>query len=120
MREAIATGGVVSVDGAGGSNVSVWLSIYLVGLLPAAGLIASIAFSRRTSHKMPPRMVARVTFSASLVWPLLAIAGVQVASLLVLKTALGLVRGGRGHEAIATPPDGPGVPVLQPLAVAAA
>ncbi|MCV7136608.1 hypothetical protein H7J06_26940 [Mycobacterium hodleri] len=59
-----------------------------------------------------------MTFSASLVWPLLAIAGVQVASLLVLKTALGLVRG-RGHEAIATP-DGPGVPVLQPLAVAAA
>lgn len=67
---------------------------------------------------MPLRTIALLTFSACLAWPLLAIAGVQVVALLVLKTALGVVRG-HGDEAGDTA-DVATVPVLQPLAAAAA
>jgi len=98
--------------------VAIWLSIYVAGIVPAFAAMLLTAFTRRESHQMSPRAVAQLTMSAGLVWPLLAVAGIQVAGLLVLKAALGVVRGA-GDEASATP-ETTAVPVLQPLAVAAA
>ena len=89
--------------------------IYGAGIVPAFALISLLAFMRRESHRMPPRAVAQLTVSAGLVWPLLAVAGVQFAGLLVLKAALGLVRG-RGDDVV----EAPAVPMLQPMAVVVA
>jgi hypothetical protein len=96
----------------------VWLLIYGAGIVPALAAISLTAFVRRGAHQMPPRAVAKLTMSAGLVWPLLAIAGVQVVGLLILKTALGVVRGG-GDKSAPTA-DAKAIPMLQPLAAAAA
>jgi hypothetical protein len=118
INEASATGGWCPWLAQGDSNVTVWLLIYGAGIVPALAAISLFAFVRRESHQMPPRAVAKLAMSAGLVWPLLAIAGVQVVGLLVLKAALGLVRG-RGDDAVATV-EATAVPMLQPLAAAAA
>ena len=93
--------------------MAIWLLIYGAGILPAFAAISLFAFMRRESHRMPPRAVAQLTISAGLVWPLLAVAGVQVAGLLVLKGALGLVRG-RGDGADVTAPM-PALPMPQSM-----
>ncbi|KQY07863.1 hypothetical protein ASD37_07680 [Mycobacterium sp. Root135] len=95
-----------------------WFFIYGAGILPALAAMSLIAFVRRESHQMPPRAVAQLTMSASLVWPLLAVAGVQIAGLLILKTALGLVRS--GGDKLPPTADTDAAPMLQPLAAAAA
>ena len=109
---------MVSVAGAGGLELAVWLFIYGAGIVPALAAMSLIAFVRRESHQMPSRAVAQLTMSAGLVWPLLAVAGVQVAGLLILKTALGLVRSGGDKSAPTADTDA--APMLQPLAAAAA
>ena len=96
----------------------VWLVVYTAGFVFALGAVASIAHTRRTSHQMSRRNVALLTLAAGLLWPLLAVAGLQVAGLVVLKTALGVVHG-RGDEAVATV-EADTVPALLPLAAAAA
>jgi hypothetical protein len=98
--------------------VIVWLLIYGAGIVPALAAISLIAFVRRDSHQMPSRAVAQLTMSAGLVWPLLAIAGVQIAGLLIFKTALGTVRGGGDKSASTADTDS--APTLQPLAAVAA
>ena len=118
IDEASATGGWCPWPALGDSNVIAWLFIYGAGIVPALAAMSLIAFVRRASHQMPPRAVAQLTMSASLVWPLLAVAGVQIAGLLILKTALGLVRG--GGDNLATIDDTDAATMLQPLAAAAA
>ena len=54
--------------------------------------VAFIAFTKRASHQMGRPAVARLSFVAGLLWPLLAVAGVQAMVLLILKAALGSVR----------------------------
>ncbi|KAA0098794.1 hypothetical protein CIW49_12910 [Mycolicibacterium sp. P1-18] len=97
--------------------MAVWLLVYGAGVVPAIAVMALIALMRRDTHQMPSGAMAKLTVSAGLVWPLLAIAGVQVAGLLVLKTALGLVRAG-GDKSEPTA-DTHAAPMPQPLAVAA-
>ncbi|MCV7421505.1 hypothetical protein H7K45_13235 [Mycobacterium yunnanensis] len=67
---------------------------------------------------MPRRTVTQLTVSAGLVWPLLAVAVVQIGGLLVLKAALGLVRGSVDDAAVTV--EVPAVPMPQPLAAVAA
>ena len=112
-------GGVVPGVGAGGvENMAVWLFIYGVGIVPALLVLSLIAFIRRESHQMSRRSVAQLAASAGLVWPLLAVAVVQIGGLLVLKAALGLVRG--RDDAVHVAEEMPAVPVVQPMVAVAA
>lgn len=69
-----------------------WLLFYSVGCVAVMLAVACIAFTKRDSHQMGRPATARLSFAAGLLWPLLAVAGVQALGLLILKTALGLVR----------------------------
>lgn len=106
----VGTGGV--------EDVAIWLLIYVAGIVPALLVLSLIAFMRRESHQMSRRSVAQLAVSAGLVWPLLAVAVVQIGGLLVLKAALGLVRG-RG-DAVDVAVEMPAVPVAQPMVAVAA
>lgn len=98
--------------------MAVWLIVYGAGFIVTTVGVAFAAHSRRGLHEMAFRTVTLLTLCSGLIWPLLAFAGVQIAGLLIVKTALGLLRGS-GDEAIATV-DATPVLVLEPLAVAAA
>ncbi len=94
-----------------------WLLFYSVGCVPVMFAVSCIAFTKRASHQMGRRHIALMSFSAGLLWPLLAIAGMQAVALLILKTALGLVRGGSSAvERVETP----AVASLPPMTAAAA
>jgi hypothetical protein len=54
--------------------------------------VGLIAYRRRTSHQMGRLGAIQLAFAAGLVWPLLAVAGIQAAALLILKAAFGSVR----------------------------
>ena len=69
-----------------------WLLFYFIGCLPVVFAVSCIAFKKRLSHQMGRHATVRLTLAAGLLWPLLAVAGVQVVALLILKTALGSVR----------------------------
>ena len=69
-----------------------WLLFYSVGCVPVMFAVSCIAFTKRASHQMGRHATARLSFAAGLLWPLLAVAGVQVVALLILKMALGSVR----------------------------
>ena len=80
--------------------------------------VSCIAFTKRASHQMGRHAIARLSFAAGLLWPLLAVAGVQVAALLILKTALGSVRSIGSSTAEGA--EVPAVASLTPAPVAAA
>ena len=69
-----------------------WLLFYSVGGVAVVFAVACIAFTKRASHQMGRHAAVRLSFVAGLMWPLLAVAGVQVLGLLILKATLGLVR----------------------------
>ena len=69
-----------------------WLLFYSVGCVAVMFAVSWVAFTKRSSHQMGREATLRLSFVAGLLWPLLAVAGVQVAALLILKTALGSVR----------------------------
>lgn len=69
-----------------------WLLFYFIGCVPVVLAVSCIAFTKRMSHQMGRHATVLLSFAAGLLWPLLAIAGVQVVALLILKTALGSVR----------------------------
>jgi len=98
--------------------VAVWLYIYGAGIVPVLFVLSLIAFLRRESHQMSRRSVTQLAVSAGLVWPLLMVAVVQVGGLLILKAALGLVRG-RG-DALDVAIEVPAVAMSQPIAAVAA
>ena len=56
--------------------------------------VSCIAFTKRASHQMGRHAIVQLSFAAGLMWPLLAVAGVQALGLFILKMALGLVRAG--------------------------
>lgn len=72
--------------------MATWLLLYSVGFIPVMFAVGCIAFTKRASHQMGRHAVARLSFVAGLLWPLLAVACVQAVALLILKTALGSVR----------------------------
>ncbi|TQR85375.1 hypothetical protein D8S82_17255 [Mycobacterium hodleri] len=79
--------------------------------------VSCIAFMKRASHQMRRHAMVRLSFAAGLLWPLLALAGVQAVALLILKTALGFVRGGSSAvDGVETP----AVASLTPAPAAAA
>lgn len=77
--------------------------------------VSWVAFTKRSSHQMGRDATLRLSFAAGLLWPLLAVAGVQVVALLILKTALGSVRSLGSSTA-----EVPAVASLTPAPVAAA
>jgi len=80
--------------------------------------VSSIAFTKRASHQMGRYATAGLSLAAGLLWPLLAVAAVQAVALLILKTALGSVRGlGSGAAGSV---ETPAVASLSPAPVAAA
>ena len=84
--------------------------------------VSCIAFTKRMSHQMGRHATVRLSFAAGLLWPLLAVAGVQVVALLILKTALGSVRslGSSAVERVETPAVANLTPaVASPVAAAA-
>ena len=95
-----------------------WLIFYSVVCVPVMFAVGSIAVTKRASHQMGRHAIARLSFSAGLLWPLLAVAGVQVVALLILKTALGSVRS-LGTSAVEHA-DTPALVSLAPAPVAAA
>ena len=95
-----------------------WLLFYFVGCVPVMFAVSCIAFTKRASHQMGRRAIAQLTFAAGLLWPLLAVAGVQAVALLILKTALGLVRSLGGCTAERA--EVPAVASLTPAPVAVA
>jgi len=74
--------------------------------------VSCIAFKKRASHQMGRHAVARLSFAAGLLWPLLMVAGVQALALLFLKTALGAVRSLGGG--VLTPAETPAIATLAP------
>lgn len=90
-----------------------WLLIYSLGFVLAALAIALLAFQRRGSNDMQTRAVAQLAVPAGLVWPLLVVAGIQVAGLLILKTALGSVR-----SSVSSDPKSVEAPALKSVAPA--
>ena len=95
-----------------------WLLLYCVGCVPAMFAVGFVAFTKRASHQMGRDATVRLSLAAGLLWPLLAVAGVQVVALLILKTALGSVRslGSGTAERV----EAPAVASLTPAPVAAA
>lgn len=69
-----------------------WLLFYAIGCVAVMSAVSWVAFTNRSSHQMGRDATLRLSFVAGLLWPLLAVAGVQVVALLILKTALGSVR----------------------------
>jgi hypothetical protein len=69
-----------------------WLYFYVIGCLPAMLLVALVAYQRRESHRMGLRSVAHLAISAGVVWPLLALASVQVLGLLMLAKVFDVLR----------------------------
>jgi len=98
--------------------MAIWLLLYSVGCIPVMFAVGCVAFTKRASHQMGRHATARLSFAAGLLWPLLAVAGVQAVALLILKTALGSVRslGGSAAERAEVP----AVASLTPAPVAAA
>ena len=91
-----------------------WLLFYFVGCLPVMFAVSCIAVTKRAEHQMGRHAIARLSFAAGLLWPLLAVAGVQALGLLILKTALGLVRVGASAAKRA---EAPAVATLTPAVV---
>ena len=73
--------------------MAIGLSFYLAGCVPAILAVALIAFNRRASHGMELRAVTALTVFSGLIWPLLAVAALQVVVLLVPVKVLRAVRG---------------------------
>ena len=96
-----------------------WLLFYFIGCVPVMFAVSCIAFTKRASHQMGRHATARLSFVAGMLWPLLAVAGVQAVALLILKTALGSVRslGSSAAESVETPAMASLTPA--PVAVAA-
>ncbi|BDX34240.1 hypothetical protein TUM20985_47870 [Mycobacterium antarcticum] len=74
-----------------------WLLFYLVGFIPAFMVIGVIAFRRRASHGMGLSAVTALTVFSGLIWPLLAVAALQVVVLVVPVKALRAVQSLGGH-----------------------
>ncbi len=70
---------------------------YLLGCLIATATTALVARSKRASHEMSREEVALLAVVAGVVWPLLAVAGVQAVGLLGLAKSLHLMKSIAGH-----------------------
>lgn len=80
-----------------GLDMASWLLFYLVGFIPAFMVIGVIAFRRRASHGMGLSAVTALTVFSGLIWPLLAVAALQVVVLVVPVKALRAVQSLGGH-----------------------